>query len=262
MECCETTISKVLIDGGSGVNIIPLAVDQRLNINLEKLSQSNLTIRAFDGAKRQAHGEVTLEIKVGPTLFSTQFQILETAGSFNMLLGRPWIHQAGAVPSTLHQMVRFSSDGNLITVRGEHSMELCHEIDMPYVGEPTEEPSTTQTLELVNMVRRDYKSDPLMTWGNISAVKEFLRHGYQPGQGLGIRGQGMIYPITIPAPAGTSGLGFTAKARRKQGNHTSSKSAIRFVRSSAATMEGEILSEKLENVKIQSDEEAGSFHTL
>ncbi|KAI4326016.1 hypothetical protein MLD38_031374 [Melastoma candidum] len=102
LKCRDTTVSKVLIDGGSGVNIIPLIVAQKLDVNLEKLPPSSLTIRAFDGAKRQAHGKATLEIKVGPTLFSSVFQIQESAGSFNMLLGRPWIHQAGAVPSTLH----------------------------------------------------------------------------------------------------------------------------------------------------------------
>ncbi|KAI4387475.1 hypothetical protein MLD38_005303 [Melastoma candidum] len=260
IKCRDTTISKVLIDGGSGVNIIPLVVAQKLGINTEKLPQSGLSIRAFDGAKRQAHGEVILEIKVGPTLFSSVFQILETAGSFNMLLGRPWIHQAGAVPSTLHQMVRFPSYGKLVTVRGEHTMELCHEIDMPYLGEPTGEPSMAQTLEMVHMVRRYYKSDPLMTWGNISAAKEFIRHGYQPGQGLGARGQGMTRPIRIPSPMGTTALGFEGEVRRKQDKHANDKSFIRFVRSSATTMEGEILSGKLEDIKIRAGEPEGEMH--
>ncbi|KAI4372927.1 hypothetical protein MLD38_011107 [Melastoma candidum] len=52
LKCRDTTVSKVLIDGGSGVNIIPLAVAQNLGVNLEKLPPSSLTIRTFDGAKR------------------------------------------------------------------------------------------------------------------------------------------------------------------------------------------------------------------
>ncbi|KAI4340286.1 hypothetical protein MLD38_025137 [Melastoma candidum] len=177
-------------------------VEVELGVNLEKLPPSSLTIRAFEGAKRHAYGEAALEIKVGPTPFSSVFQILETAGSFNMLLGRQWIHQAGAIPSTLHQMVHFPADGKLVTVKGEHTMELCHEIDMPYVGESVGEPSTTQALEMVNMVRRDFKSDPLMTPGNISATKQFIKFGYQLGQRLGAWGQGIRHLIDVPVHPG------------------------------------------------------------
>ncbi|KAK4732101.1 hypothetical protein R3W88_025089 [Solanum pinnatisectum] len=37
----------------------------------------------------------------------SEFQVLNINTSYNLLLGRPFIHMAGAVPSTLHQLMKF-----------------------------------------------------------------------------------------------------------------------------------------------------------
>ena len=52
----------------------------------------------------------TLEIKllIGPTTFVAVFQVLRIPTSFNLLLGRPWIHRVGAIPSSLHQYEVYS----------------------------------------------------------------------------------------------------------------------------------------------------------
>ena len=42
--------------------------------------------------------------------------------SFNLLLGRPWIHRAGAIPSSLHQKVKFIHDGQIVTVQSMGDM--------------------------------------------------------------------------------------------------------------------------------------------
>ena len=44
------------------------------------------------------------------------FQILRIHVSFNLLLGRPWIHSAGAIPSSLLLKVKFIHDGQVITI--------------------------------------------------------------------------------------------------------------------------------------------------
>ena len=42
--------------------------------------------------------------------------------SYNCLLGKPWIHIAGAVPSILHQKIKFVVEESLITVVVEENM--------------------------------------------------------------------------------------------------------------------------------------------
>ncbi|XP_070015964.1 uncharacterized protein [Nicotiana sylvestris] len=46
------------------------------------------------------------------------FEVLDVAVSYNMLLGRPWIHAVKVVPSTLNQVVKFEWDRQEIIVHG------------------------------------------------------------------------------------------------------------------------------------------------
>lgn len=62
-------------------------------------------LQGIDGSKRDTLGEVELIVTIGPTDFNITFQVLDIPTTYNMLLGCPWIHAAGAVPSTLHQKI-------------------------------------------------------------------------------------------------------------------------------------------------------------
>ncbi|KAK8707142.1 hypothetical protein V6N13_058206 [Hibiscus sabdariffa] len=47
--------------------------------------------------------------------------------------GRPWIHAAGAVPSTLYQKVKFVIDGRLVSVGAEEDIIASASTDAPYI---------------------------------------------------------------------------------------------------------------------------------
>ena len=59
-------------------------------------------VRAFDGSKRAVFGEVELPVKIGPEMFKSVFYVMDIQPAYSCLLGRPWVHAAGAVTSTLH----------------------------------------------------------------------------------------------------------------------------------------------------------------
>ena len=42
------------------------------------------------------------------------------------MLGRPWIHEAGAVTSTLHQKLKFVREGKVVIVNGEQVLLISH----------------------------------------------------------------------------------------------------------------------------------------
>ena len=48
-----------------------------------------------------------MEITIGELKSSTLFHVIDARTSYNLLLGRPWIHENGVVPSTLHQRLKF-----------------------------------------------------------------------------------------------------------------------------------------------------------
>ena len=110
VKCEEHYVKRVMVDGGSGVDICPLSTLQSLKINTDRIRTNNVCVRAFDGAKRDTLGEIYLIVTIGPAEFGITFQVIDMDTSYNLLLGRPWIHMARAVPSTLHQVVKFEHD--------------------------------------------------------------------------------------------------------------------------------------------------------
>ena len=53
------------------------------------------------------------------------FQILRIHVSFNLLLGRPWIHSVGVIPYSLHLKVKFIHDGRVITISSTGGAHLA-----------------------------------------------------------------------------------------------------------------------------------------
>jgi len=110
-----------------------------------------MVVRVFDSSKREVIGEVELPVQVGPCTFQIVFQVMDILPAYNCLLGRPSIHKAGVVPSTLHQKLKFVIDNKLIIVSGEEDLVVCGPTSTPYI-EATEEALETlfQALEIVS----------------------------------------------------------------------------------------------------------------
>ena len=75
------------------------------------MKHTHTVVRAFDGTRREVIGEIEIEMQIGPCTFKVEFQVMDISPSYNCLLERPWIHIAGAVPSTLHQKIKYMTEG-------------------------------------------------------------------------------------------------------------------------------------------------------
>jgi len=53
--------------------------------------------------------------------------------AYSCLLGRPWIHSVGVVPSTLQQKLKFMVEGRLVIVSGEEDIIVSCPSSMPYL---------------------------------------------------------------------------------------------------------------------------------
>ena len=111
IECRGTTLDRVLVDTGSSLNVLPKKALDRLECEGLTLKPNNIVVRAFDGSKRMVHVEVDIPIKVGTQTFDSTFYVIDIRPSYSCLLGRPWIHNAGAVTSILHQMMKYPTEG-------------------------------------------------------------------------------------------------------------------------------------------------------
>ncbi|KAK8615420.1 hypothetical protein V6N13_017010 [Hibiscus sabdariffa] len=118
-RCKGHMLPKVLIDNGSAMNVLPLVTLNKLPIDDTHMKTYHNTVGAFDGTQRDVLGKIEVPLQVGPCTFDVDFVVMEIKPTYSCLLGRPWIHSAGAVPSTLHQKLKFVIDGQLITVSAE-----------------------------------------------------------------------------------------------------------------------------------------------
>ncbi|GAU10143.1 hypothetical protein TSUD_418590, partial [Trifolium subterraneum] len=126
MNCQSDMLSNVLVDTGSSLNVMPKTTLARLSYQGTPMRYSGLVVKAFDGSKKPVIGEVDLPMMIGPHSFQITFQVMDIQAAYSCLLGRPWIHEAGAVTSTLHQKLKFVKNGKLVTVSGEQALLVSH----------------------------------------------------------------------------------------------------------------------------------------
>ncbi|XP_069152060.1 uncharacterized protein [Solanum lycopersicum] len=141
---------------------------------------------------------------MGPAEFSAKFQVLDISTSYNLLLGRPFIHMAGAVPSTLHQMMKLVWKNEELVVHGERS----HSGKQVPVFDETPQGAEFYTVELVNATDEDLapQTPTLAVYRMIATV--MLQNGFKPGFGLGRDSQGIIEPVPVFAKGSKYGLGY------------------------------------------------------
>ncbi len=126
-------VDKVLIVKGLALSVLPNATLARLSIDPSGIHQSSMIVRAFDGTKRDVLGDIDLPLQIGAYTFNVTFQVMDIETAYIMLLGRPWIHSANAVPSTLHQMIKYVMNIKIITAREEEVILVTKPQSVPYV---------------------------------------------------------------------------------------------------------------------------------
>ncbi|KAL1120246.1 hypothetical protein V6Z11_D01G153500 [Gossypium hirsutum] len=110
-----------------------LATLSKMPIDMSYLRPYHSTVRAFDGTRLEVMEKIQIPLKVGLYAYDIEFRVIDITPSYNYLLGRPWIHSAGAVPSSFHQKVKFIMDSRLITVAGKEDIVASISSDAPYI---------------------------------------------------------------------------------------------------------------------------------
>ncbi|OWM76993.1 hypothetical protein CDL15_Pgr011718 [Punica granatum] len=154
-KCNNFIVGRVMIDNGSTLNVCPVSTLKQMNVDFNRIRPSKTAVRAFDGSRRDVNGEIDLLIDVSPCSFAVTFQVLDIPNAFSLLLGRPWIHSAGAVPSSLHQKLKFIVEGKLITVKGEEDYAIYKETAVPYISIGDDQNLPFHSFETISVIK-DY----------------------------------------------------------------------------------------------------------
>jgi hypothetical protein len=133
VHCKDILIGKVLIDNGSALNVLPMHMLKEMHVDESHMKPSTLMATAYDGSPRQIIGTLEVELYVGPQMFLITLQVMDIHPSYNILLGRPWIHAVGAVASSLHQCLKYIMNGMLITVKAEETVSMIKNMAIPFI---------------------------------------------------------------------------------------------------------------------------------
>ncbi|PKI72916.1 hypothetical protein CRG98_006616, partial [Punica granatum] len=205
-KCNNFVIGRVMIDNSSALNVCPVSTLKQMNVDLNRVRSSKTAVRAFDSSRREVNEEIDLLIDVGPCSFNVTFQVLDILNAFSLLLGRPRIHSAEAVPSSLHQRIKFITDCRLITVKGEEDYTIYKETVVPYISIGDDENLPFHSFETISVIRDYEEVHPSRADRMVGKV--LLRHNYVPDTELGAQGQGINCPIKIKEYKNRRGLGF------------------------------------------------------
>ncbi|XP_050890656.1 uncharacterized protein LOC127096079 [Lathyrus oleraceus] len=158
VKCQEDTLSRVLVDTGSSMNVLPKRMLAKLAYQGVEMRPSALIVKAFDGSRRTVIVEVDLSFLIGPHVFEITFQVMDINPNYSCLLGRPWIHATRVVTSTLHQKMKFVIDDKLVIVSDEEDLMVSHLSSFSYIEADEDALETSfQSLEIANDVFMEVK---------------------------------------------------------------------------------------------------------
>ncbi|KAL0340182.1 UNVERIFIED_CONTAM: hypothetical protein Sradi_4535000 [Sesamum radiatum] len=95
----EQKVNRILINGVSAVNILPLRIVIELGIPIDELSNSRLMIQGFNQGGQRVVGIIRMQLTMVDMVSSALFHVIDAKTSYNMLLDRPWLHKNAVVLS-------------------------------------------------------------------------------------------------------------------------------------------------------------------
>ncbi|XP_062103457.1 uncharacterized protein LOC133814527 [Humulus lupulus] len=122
---------RILIDNGSSTNILFLSALKEIGIDESKIIKNTTTLIDFSGEQRNTLGEIELRVYVEGVNLCTRFLVVDSPSAYNVILGRPWIHEMEAIPSTYHQVLRFPTKWGVKEIKGQQKdSRACYQTTM------------------------------------------------------------------------------------------------------------------------------------
>ncbi|XP_074300251.1 uncharacterized protein LOC141631485 [Silene latifolia] len=100
MQIGTVRVLRILVDGGSSVNLIMLDILKAMKIDEKQIIKKPNVLVGFSGETKNTLGEIYLPSYVEGVSSYERFGVLDCHSSYNAILGRPCIHNVRAIPST------------------------------------------------------------------------------------------------------------------------------------------------------------------
>ena len=115
-------VKKVLIDQGSGAEVMYPNLFKGLSLKNEDLNKYDTPFVGFDGRMVIPKGQISLPVNMEGKEVMMKFIVVASYSPYTAILGRPWIHVMGAISSTLYVKVKFRTKQGIVIVRGNQQV--------------------------------------------------------------------------------------------------------------------------------------------
>ena len=101
------SISKVLIDNRSVINVMSLRMLRALGRSINDLIETEVAVSNFIREVSNILGILPIDITIGSKTALAVFFVIDSTANYNILLRKDWIHANWCVSSSLHQFLLF-----------------------------------------------------------------------------------------------------------------------------------------------------------
>ena len=115
-------VKRVMIDWGNGVDVMYPDLYRGLGLKKEDFLKYDAPLIGFNGRMVIPKGQISLPVNMEGKEVMVTFIVVTLFSPYTAILGRPWIHTMGAVPSTLHVKVKFYTKRGIAIVRGSQQV--------------------------------------------------------------------------------------------------------------------------------------------
>ena len=115
-------VKRVMVDQGSTAEIMYPNLYKRLNLKAENLIPYSSPLVSFEGKIIISKGQVRLPVQTDSEVGEVDFVIVDAYSPYTAIVARLWLHTLRAVSSTLHQKVKYPSDGQIKEILGDQAM--------------------------------------------------------------------------------------------------------------------------------------------
>ena len=102
MPIAKYEVKRILIDNGSSANVLFFSVLKEMELDKSNIEHTGIVLTSFNGESTLGVWTLRLPVYAGGENKLFTFLIMDCLSAYNIILGRPWIHDMRAVPSTYH----------------------------------------------------------------------------------------------------------------------------------------------------------------
>ena len=115
-------MKRVMVDQSSAAEIMYPNLYKGLSLRAEDLMPYNSPLVSFEGKIIILKGQIRLPVQIGSETVEVDFIVVDAYSPYTAIVAGPWLHTLGAVSSTLHQKIKYPSEGQIEEILGDQTM--------------------------------------------------------------------------------------------------------------------------------------------